>query len=594
MDHEPGNEDRAPIPVKEWLESTSNVSGQAPNESSDGGTASLTCDACIRVLMLLLSESSPGRNNILREVMMKLQLWRDGFSSGELEMVLSRSRSLRINVLKHLRAVAINLENCEPSYIVNFEILNSTNSPQAWKIVVPSLDAEVKERLQGRERILEEAKVLIKFDDNSSDSDSDSDAPSKFDSGEDENHEYRYFITEIQHHVGLLMNLLPSLQHILDYKLREEQNLKVKIQENQFIPTQAASAYINIIREKYPKAKTDLVERLGEANWQRHLTIRKKLEASAKEVPRAEEEISVAKPLFHPISTFQDYGLETSLSTPNIRADASVASHSSFRTSATEGSMDSLRVLEMPLAVKLGVQFKCQICGKSVRGIKDRYQWKYATPHVTSSFSVLSLTLDRLHVFADLEAYICTFQECEHSIDTFPSRELWAAHEFSVHRKTKTWACPKCSAEFPESHLWKKHVLTQHPEWWQSKHGAVSYGPELDAASKAAERYQDRECPFCFKITSGKQRDFVSHVGKHMEAIALAALPKESESDVENSDTDTCFTNLKSISGDRGELTLPHVFTRNKITTKTPGSHERGLPDMDGIGKVEASGQTAR
>ena len=51
----------------------------------------------------------------------------------------------------------------------------------------------------------------------------------------------------------------------------------------------------------------------------------------------------------------------------------------------------------------------------------------------------------------------------------------------------------------------------------------------------AAEKVQDRQCPLCLKTTNGKRKDFATHVGKHMEAIALAALPKEPESDVDHS-----------------------------------------------------------
>jgi hypothetical protein len=130
-------------------------------------------------------------------------------------------------------------------------------------------------------------------------------------------------------------------------------------------------------------------------------------------------------------------------------------------------------------------------------------------------------------VFTDLEAYICTFRGCQFSLATFPTRELWAAHEFHVHRSTKIWACSECPLKFPTSDNLAQHL--------QTRHSLVHVGPELQIALLAAERVENGECPFCLKTTSGKQRDFVSHVAKHMEAVALMALPKDSESDIENS-----------------------------------------------------------
>jgi hypothetical protein len=139
----------------------------------------------------------------------------------------------------------------------------------------------------------------------------------------------------------------------------------------------------------------------------------------------------------------------------------------------------------------------------------------------------MKLTSNRIHVFADLEAYICTFQDCQYSLATFPSRELWAAHEFSAHRKAKVWACSECDSEFLTAQDLVQHLQTQY--------GLVYSKVDLEVALLAAEKVQDRQCPLCLKTTNGKRKDFAAHVGKHMEAIALTTLPKESESDVEHS-----------------------------------------------------------
>lgn len=217
------------------------------------------------------------------------------------------------------------------------------------------------------EKLINEANLIIKSDESNSDVESDDQCSSS--SNESTHANKTNALREIQYHVDLLMNLLPSLYHFLEYIRQDTDHTAVV--EIRFTASQAASAYINIVREKFTRAENELVERLGEANWQRHLRVRRKLEETEQEDLK-EEEVLAAKSLFQPISTFHDSGLGTSVSAP------SVASHSSFRTSATEGGSGSLRVPETPAEVYLGLPFKCHICGKMLTRIKNRYQWKYA------------------------------------------------------------------------------------------------------------------------------------------------------------------------------------------------------------------------
>lgn len=99
----------------------------------------------------------------------------------------------------------------------------------------------------------------------------------------------------------------------------------------------------------------------------------------------------------------------------------------------------------------------------------------------------------RLHVLADIRPYICTFSACKDKLVTFSTRELWEDHEFSEHRLEKVW--------------------------------------------------QRTECPLCLTFVAPKRGDLMTHVGKHMEQIALTALPPEidfdPESEAESSGEDT-------------------------------------------------------
>ncbi|KAL9121958.1 MAG: hypothetical protein Q9187_001483 [Circinaria calcarea] len=68
------------------------------------------------------------------------------------------------------------------------------------------------------------------------------------------------------------------------------------------------------------------------------------------------------------------------------------------------------------------------------------------------------------------------------------------------------------------------------------------------AETKDAEPIEEQSCPLC-KILPGKsQRTFAKHVGRHMETIALAVLPRETEDDSDESSLDYAAEDSASIS----------------------------------------------
>lgn len=100
-------------PVTEWIKSTSNLSSSTPEQADEinDGTALQLCDACLAALRVFsphLSQSRQSRTGIVifQEILIKLQLWRDGFGRGELEKVLARSRPIQNAILQHLIAIS--------------------------------------------------------------------------------------------------------------------------------------------------------------------------------------------------------------------------------------------------------------------------------------------------------------------------------------------------------------------------------------------------------------------------------------------------------------------------------------------------------
>lgn len=53
----------------------------------------------------------------------------------------------------------------------------------------------------------------------------------------------------------------------------------------------------------------------------------------------------------------------------------------------------------------------------------------------------------------------------------------------------------------------------------------------LDAAEKRTETsIADQKCPFCLTILATTKRNFITHVARHMEEVALGALPIDDDS----------------------------------------------------------------
>ena len=141
-----------------------------------------------------------------------------------------------------------------------------------------------------------------------------------------------------------------------------------------------------------------------------------------------------------------------------------------------------------------------------------------------------------MHVFADLRPYICTFSDCKDELAQFTTRAAWADHEFTEHRNDQTWNCPECSAKLADASGWEQHLFEIHRR--------VFTGPQLHIARNAALQTHPRpieteECPLCRIVVGKQRRAFVKHIGRHMEEIALMALPRDTEEDSDGSSAST-------------------------------------------------------
>jgi hypothetical protein len=140
-----------------------------------------------------------------------------------------------------------------------------------------------------------------------------------------------------------------------------------------------------------------------------------------------------------------------------------------------------------------------------------------------------------MHVFCDLQPYICTFAGCCDMLVTFPTRKLWSEHEFVQHRVKVSYKCHDCGREFANAEPFTRHFGEYH----HLKYNQLQLRAFLSAAaSSAPPSWPNEHCPLCLETGWASQRKFTTHVTRHMEEIALASLPRDVGDDCDRSSND--------------------------------------------------------
>ena len=167
-----------------------------------------------------------------------------------------------------------------------------------------------------------------------------------------------------------LMDLVPTLEQSLP-RVGKLARSALLAPPPAFRVSEPALTYVRNVYDKYPQADIKLTERLGEANWQRHVKVRNSINQVANDEAVESKAFVIA-----PFSEFQDSALGSSIQTHSQYA-ASAASHTSFVSSLADGEERSIRVPPTPAEVSAGEPFQCHICGQTLHNIRNRVDWKY-------------------------------------------------------------------------------------------------------------------------------------------------------------------------------------------------------------------------
>ena len=157
------------------------------------------------------------------------------------------------------------------------------------------------------------------------------------------------------------------------------------------------------------------------------------------------------------------------------------------------------------------------------------------------SFICIVHTVLRRHIYNDLNPYICTFEDCDSRL--YSTRHEWFEHELARHRME--WQCKVrgCRKIFKSVGLLEAHLRMYHVQ----EITEIQLPALLEMSEKPIDRISPDECPFCEQWSTHLQNiqpsigpqqghdslvvtpnQFRNHVARHMEQLALFALPKRS------------------------------------------------------------------
>ena len=142
--------------------------------------------------------------------------------------------------------------------------------------------------------------------------------------------------------------------------------------------------------------------------------------------------------------------------------------------------------------------------------------------HMVLNFLIVSC---RGHVLGDLKPYVCTYPDCNLLDHFFDSQEEWHNHETQRHRGK--WSCGVTKhPQYAERTDFLTHMERAHETTFKD-----SQLPLLPNMFQCVSRSDDGTCNLCKHYSKGLKR----HVSRHLQQIALFALPRVNETEELNS-----------------------------------------------------------
>ncbi|RDW77569.1 hypothetical protein BP6252_05622 [Coleophoma cylindrospora] len=192
-------------------------------------------------------------------------------------------------------------------------------------------------------------------------------------------------------------------------------------------------------------------------------------------------------------------------------------------------------------------------------GVLFEFGEPFMCPYCWTEEVVQNRAAWKKHVFQDLKPYVCTFEKCD--LKMFKSRREWFMHELQLHRRE--WTCQECSHKaFSTQAEFLKHLISSHKFDGNESHLEayilqseepvnripISACPLCDDLQKNNHESKDSSSPGALDDGTDDMakpsrqyitvKQFRSHLGRHLEQLALFALPRTEDNDMDDDSAD--------------------------------------------------------
>ncbi|KAK1456501.1 hypothetical protein CCUS01_09948 [Colletotrichum cuscutae] len=357
------------------------------------------------------------------------------------------------------------------------------------------------------------------------------------------------------------------------------------------------SDHVELTRSMFPGASKVLIERLGRANWRRQQSLRVVRERRAiamstkakisklgprqgprrdvavdafnfqqpalkggsdytkPSIPRIEE--TLEKPPKHDSVSVSDY---SSSSHAEISVAPSLFSrpHFSRAASFTSYAQSTARKPDPPPFIQGPQHREVPLPPRSLDGQPFTCPYCYFEVNL---YKELTTTEDwEAHVFEDLLAYLCTFDQCDWSRKAYGARDEWYQHELRSHLIPQVWSCESCQKEFKTKSDLKQHLLRSHSTDFSPDEATqmVSFLRPIHSR----EAFSRERCPLCpCPLDPAQMKE---HIAEHLEQLALTAVCGEESTEEDDSD-DIMSQSASDTMSERGtKLRMLHAFAEEQ------------------------------
>jgi predicted RNA-binding Zn-ribbon protein involved in translation (DUF1610 family) len=215
------------------------------------------------------------------------------------------------------------------------------------------------------------------------------------------------------------------------------------------------------IRNRFPRARDTLVDRMAQANLERYFrttTIRTNNLNHNKDIGKPPKDGGATlPPPSEQTSKFNDSGLGT------------LSSYAETIMTYRHDGQDSVRIPALPEKAKMGEPFECVACGLQIR-VRNNSAWKK-------------------HLYLDLQPWLCHIQACSYGKTSFTARQDWVRHLALEHKLEPEWQsfqCPFCFEETGTGEVTITKHLSSHMEDISLSALPISDGDELSSTSSVA------------------------------------------------------------------------------------------------------------